>query len=273
MVLPQEGEHELVEEEGNHGVGEVGHHLGGAVPAGVQKHPALPARPPEPEPLPAQGEKAYPRQGGDAVARRSSQGGPGDAHIQRDDERIVQHRVGKARAHRQPQAQAGPPRSDKEALKEELEDAGRGEEEQDAQVVGAVAQQGVAGAQQPGHGGGERQSQQGEERPQRRPGEDQEGEITAGRLLIPLAQLPGHHGAAAGGQHDPQTDDHADKGVDDIYRRQGGGAHEPADEDAVHDGVERHENHHDDGRQSKPKKGPEAILPVQRAVQSIHPLA
>ena len=47
--------------------------------------------------------KAYPRQGGDAVA------GAGDVHIQRDDERIVQHRVGKAEHTVSPRPRPGRP--------------------------------------------------------------------------------------------------------------------------------------------------------------------
>ncbi len=202
------------------------------------------------------------------ISEEPCQGGPRHAKVQRDDKHVVQHGVGDPGGHGESKAQIGPAGGDEEALEQELEDAGGGKEEHDAQIVHAVGQQQVAGPQQAGERGGEEKTQQGKEETDPYPDQCEEGKVPAGGLLLPLAHLSGGDGASTGGQHNAKANGHADKGEDDVYRREGVGANKAGDEDPVHDGVEGHEDHHNDGGQGKPEEGPETELPVQGVIQS-----
>ena len=76
-------------------------------------------------------------------------------------------------------------------------------------------------------------------------GVDDEGKIAVRLGQISLAHGSGHHGAAAGAQHEAHRGKNHQGGHDEVHRREGGLPRVVGDEDAVHHAIDGGKDQHD----------------------------
>ena len=250
--LPDDA-HELeIEQDADHRGGQVAHQLGGAVGTGVFQFPPIEPGPAKPQGSSGGSEEVQQReQPAHGVAEHRPPGRPGDAHVQRADENIVHDYVGGSGGQREEQACFGQFGGDEKDLKGHLEHEYHAASQQDAAVGNTVVHQQVAASRQPGDGPDEQCASYGEYRPQPQHHQNDHREVAVSQLGFTLAHSAGHHGAAAGTQHEAGGGQDHGHGENDIYRRQCVLSHQIGDKQAVYHAVDRSEDHHDNRGQSK----------------------
>ncbi len=236
--------------------GKVGHQLGRAVDAGIPQDFAVKTGLAQ---VQAAGVAAV-----DEVEHRqyaahqlADKGGNGsalhapapDAHHQH-----IQHYVGAACAHGEPEAEVRLFGGDKNALEHILQRKGRQSQHQDAPVAHRIVQKLPLCAQQHGNGPQEHNAQHGQHTDRDQSRQQEQGKIAVGLFLVALAQRDAHDGAAAGAQHKADGAQQHGQRYDEVDRRKGRLAHKVGDTQAVHDAVDGGEQRGADAGQHEPQK-------------------
>ena len=185
--------------------------------------------------------------------RRRRTGQPKTRHA---DEHEVQHHVGRARRHREEQAQLGLFRGNKEALEQVLQHERRLECQQNAAIQQTAGQQLGRCAQQQRHGPQQCQADDAENRADAHSRNGQHTEQPVCALLIAHAQRHGDQRTAARADHKAEAAQHLDIGVNEVQRRERRFARAVRDKEAVHNRVDRREDHHDNGRRREFQQPP-----------------
>ena len=159
------------------------------------------------------------------------------------DEHEVQHHVGRARRHREEQAQLGLFRGNKEALEQVLQHERRLECQQNAAIQQTAGQQLGRCAQQQRHGPQQCQADDAENRADAHSRNGQHTEQPVCALLIAHAQRHGDQRTAARADHKAEAAQHLEIGVNEVQRRERRFARAVRDKEAVHNRVDRREDH------------------------------
>ena len=126
-----------------------------------------------------------------------------------------------------------------------------------------IVQQQIAGPQQPGQRPGEQGPRQADRQADAHRHQGQKAEVPPGLLQISSPHLVGHHGGAAGAQHDPHGQGKADGRIGHIGGGQGVLSHQAGNQHPVHDGVEADHQHHNNGGQGKAQQPRQVEVAVQ----------
>ena len=178
-------------------------------------------------------------------------GRSGHAPGQNPHQQPVPRHVGQARRHCEAQTQLGPLRRDEEALEHVLQNEGNKGEGENAPVADGLGQHLSRGAQEGAEGFHDQLGQDGQNRAGNHAGDDDEGEITVCPGQVSLSHGAGHHGAAAGAQHEAHGGENHQGGHDEVHRREGGLARVVGNEHAVYHAVDGGEDQHDHGGEGK----------------------
>ena len=234
--------------------GKVGHQLGRAVDAGIPQDFAVKTGLAQ---VQAAGVAAV-----DEVEHRqyaahqlADKGGNGRAlHAPAPDthHQHVQHHVGAARAHGEPEAEVRLFGGDEKALEHILQRKGGQGHHQDASIAHRIVQKLPLGAQQHGNGPQKHNAQHGQHTDRDQSRQQEQGEIAVGLFLVALAQRDAHDGAAAGAQHKADGAQQHGQRHDEVDRGKGRLAHKVGDTQAVHDAVDGGEQHGADAGQHEP---------------------
>ena len=255
-VFPGKAQQLVVVQDVHQRHGQVGHQLGGAIDAGVQQHLAVQLRFAQ---VQAAGilvvEEVEDRQ--QAAHDLAEEGGNGgtlyapapDAHHQH-----IQHHVGAACTHGEPEAEVRLFGGDKEALEHVLQRKGGQRQHQDAAVAHGVVQQLALGTQQDGNGPQQHKPQHGQHRDGDGGGQQEHGKVAVGLFLVALAQRDAHDGAAAGAQHEADGGQQLGQRHDQVDRRKGCFAHKVGHAQAIYDAVDGGEQHGAHGGQHEPQQ-------------------
>ena len=251
-VLPDEA-HELeVIEDADQGGGEVPHHLRGAVGAGLGQDPALQSGFRQAERgLVGQEEVDQGHHAPHQGAGHRGDGRPGHAPGQDPHQKPVPHHVGQARRHREPQPQLGPLRRHEEALEHILQNKGHQGQGENAPVADGQGKHFSCGPQKEAEGLHDELRQNRQHRAGEDAGGDDEGEVAVCPGQVPLSHGAGHHGAAAGAQHEAHRGENHQGGHNEVHRREGGLARVVGNEHAVYHAVDGGEDQHDHGGEGK----------------------
>ena len=236
--------------------GQVGHQLGGTVDAGIPQDSAVELRFTQ---VQAAGivvvEKVEHRQ--NTAHQLADEGGNGralDAPAPQAHHHHVQHHIGAARTHGEPEAQVRLFGGDEEALEHILQREGGQRHHQDAAIAHRVVQQFALGTQQHRNGPQEHDAQHGQHADRYQRCQQKHGEITVSLFLVALAQRDAHDGAAAGAQHKADGAQQHGQRHDEVDRCKGRLAHKVGHAQAVHDTVDGGEQHGADAGQHEPQK-------------------
>ena len=271
-VLLRDG-HELhVVENADERAGEIAHHLARAVTAGPPKRTQVKAWPSEPQRRVVLAQEVGERNGrADRLRKGGGERRARKAERKDIDEQEVEHHVRQAREHRHLQPEARLFRRGKEALKAVLQHEERQRDEQDAPVEHAVVDGQLRRADGIGDRSDEHEEDRGEHRAADRQDRDEHREDAVRLLRLPLAEGLGDEGAAAGADHEAEGGERHEHGEDEVERGEGVLAHAVGDKEAVHDAVDRGDDHHDDAghREAQEllvgkmigKRDPQGVLP------------
>ena len=236
--------------------GKVGHQLGRAVDAGIPQDFAVKTGLAQ---VQAAGVAAV-----DEVEHRqyaahqlADKGGNGRAlHAPAPDthHQHIQHHVGAACAHGEPEAEVRLFGGDEKALEHILQRKGGQGHHQDASIAHRIVQKLPLCAQQHGNGPQKHNAQHGQHTDRDQSRQQEQGEIAVGLFLVALAQRDAHDGAAAGAQHKADGAQQHGQRHDEVDRRKGRLAHKVGDTQAVHDAVDGGEQHGTDAGQYEPQK-------------------
>ena len=242
--------------------GKVGHQLRGAVDAGAADDAAVPL-----------GAAQMDRAGGaliEEVEHRqhaahglADEGGDGcalHAAVEHTHQHDVQYHVGKARRHREGEAQMGLFGGDEEALEQILQNEEGQADHQEAAITDGVIQHLALCAQQRRRRADDENADSGEDDAREEGRPDEEAEIAVGLFPVALAQRDAHDSAAAGAKHEAHRAHQHRHRHDKVYRRKSRFAHKVRDAQAVHDAVDGGEQHGADAGQHEPQKA--AVIKV-----------
>ena len=147
----------------------------------------------------------------------------------------------------------------------------RQRDEQDAPVEHAVVDGQLRRADGIGDRSDEHEEDRGEHRAADRQDRDEHREDAVRLLRLSLAEGLGDEGAAAGADHEAEGGERHEHGEDEVERGEGVLAHAVGDKEAVHDAVDRGDDHHDDAghREAQKllvgkmigKRDPQGVLP------------
>ena len=154
------------------------------------------------------------------------------------------------------QAQLGLFRGNKEALEQILQHERRLECQQNAAVQQTAGQQLGRCAQQQRHGPQQCQADDAENRADAHSRNGQHTEQPVCALLIAHAQRHGDQRTAARADHKAEAAQHLEIGVNEVQRRERRFARAVRDKEAVHNRVDRREDHHDNGRRREFQQPP-----------------
>ena len=233
---------------------EVGHQLGRAVDTGVPQDMAVELGLAEVQPtrvVPVHKIK-HRQQTADDLADKGRNGRTLDTPVERADQNDVQHHIGAARAHRKGKAEVRLFGGNEKALEHILQNKGGQRDQQDAAIPQRIVQHLPLCAQQRSHRLNDEQTDDRED-DARNEGRDQEqAEKFIGLLVVALAQRDTYNGRAAGTQHEADGADQHRQRHDEVDRSKSRFAHKVRDAQAVHDAVDRGEQHGTDAGQHKP---------------------
>ena len=122
------------------------------------------------------------------------------------------------------------------------------ERQQNAAIQQAVGQQFFRRAQQHGYRFQQCKTDGGKNHTKDRRSHRQHTEQLICAFLVAGAQRHSDEGTAACADHEAEAAQHLDIRVDEVQRRERRFAREVRDKEAVHDGVNRRKDHHDNGR-------------------------
>ena len=160
----------------------------------------------------------------------------------------VQHHIGRTRCHREAEAQPRLFGCNKKALEQILQHERRLKCQQNAAVGQAAGQQLGRCAQPQGHRLQQRKAESAEQHTQHGGCNHQHTEQPVCTVLIAGAQRHGNKGAAARADHKAEAAQHLKIRVDEVQRRKRRFTRIVRDKEAIHDGVNRRKDHHDNGR-------------------------
>ena len=237
---------------------DIRHQLADAVGAGFEQLPQAEQRLGEAEPAAGAALHKIEDRGhtADHLADDRGRRRTGQPKTRHADEHEVQHHVGRARRHREEEAQLRLFRGNKEALEQILQHERRLKCQQNAAIQQTAGQQLGRCAQQQRHGLQQRKAESAEQHTQHGGCNGQHTEQPVCTVLIAGAQRHGNKGAAARADHEAEAAQHLDIGVDEVQRRKRRFTCIVRDKEAVHDGVDGGKDHHDNGRCRKFQQPP-----------------
>ena len=192
-----------------------------------------------------------------AAHQLADEGGKGSAlhaPVQHPHHYHVQHHVGAACTHGEPEAQMRLFGGDKKALEQILQSKARQRQHQDAPVAHGVVQQLTLCAQQHGDRPQEHNTQHGQHTGRDKRCPHKHGKIAVGFFPVALAQRDAYDGAAAGAQHKADGAQQLRQRHNEVDRRKGRFAHKVGDTQPVHDAVDGGEQHGADAGQHEPQQ-------------------
>ena len=253
-VLAQQAQHDNIKQVSDDRIGNIRYHLGKTVEAALRQISQAKPGAYNIERTAYKKEIKDSDNGGNKLPDSRGQRRSGDTEPQRAHKKIIENHVAKTAGDGQGKTQPGISCCDKKRLEEKLKDAGGGKIQGNLQIRHAVCHQKVGGAEKADQRAQKDRADSQQKKADHGGGEQQHGEKFSGFPVFPFAHFFCAQSAAAGSDHNAAGNRQGDERIYDVQSGQRVSPQEPRYENAVHDGIERHKNHHNDSRERKAQK-------------------
>ena len=184
----------------------------------------------------------------DALPDPCCEGSSCDTHMKRHDQDIIQCRIGDTCCNHQSESHTWASCCYEIGLKQSLQDAGRGKRHCNAKIGDRIIEQKIRSTEKPGDRNCKEDADSQKQYAQQSAEQYELGQTLTGSFFVSFPQIFADDSISSGGEHGSDGDGKCDDREYDIERGQCIAPDKTGDEDSIHDGVQRHKGHHDDGR-------------------------